>query len=155
MRKFLLPAVIAAGLIGLGPLPSAYANATPTPPSAAELQLAEDSEAALLEAHLASMKIGLQLNDDQMKSWPAFEAAIRDAAKARWTRTKDARDRMNQGERPTPIERMNIMADHLEKSAADLRKVASASQPLYASLNDTQKHSFGPLMREFRPKDRH
>ena len=46
---------------------------------------------------------------------------------------------------------MTIMADHIEKSAADLRKVIEASKPLYASLDDTQKREFGPLMHEFRP----
>ena len=44
------------------------------------------------------------------------------------------------------------MADHIEKTAADLRKVVEASKPLYASLDDAQKREFGPLMREFRPR---
>ena len=49
---------------------------------------------------------------------------------------------------------MTIMADHIEKTAADLRKVIEASKPLYASLDDTQKREFGPLMREFKPNHR-
>jgi hypothetical protein len=49
---------------------------------------------------------------------------------------------------------MTIMADHIEKSAADLRKVIDASRPLYLSLDDTQKGDFGPLMREFKPTHR-
>jgi hypothetical protein len=46
------------------------------------------------------------------------------------------------------------MADHIEKSATDLRKVIDASKPLYASLDDSQKRDFGPLMREFKPNRR-
>jgi hypothetical protein len=101
------------------------------------------------------MKAGLKLNDEQAKTWPAFESAIRDAAKSRSDRWTQARERMAQpGERPSPIERMTIMADHIEKSASELRKVIDASKPLYASLDDAQKRDFGPLMREFKPTHR-
>jgi hypothetical protein len=58
------------------------------------------------------------------------------------------------GERPSPIDRMSMMADHIEKTAAELRKVAEAGKPLYDSLTDTQKKEFGPLMREFKPRKR-
>jgi hypothetical protein len=47
-----------------------------------------------------------------------------------------------------------MMADHIEKTAAELRKVAEAGKPLYDSLTDTQKKEFGPLMREFKPRKR-
>ena len=50
---------------------------------------------------------------------------------------------MTKAERPSPIVRMTIMADHLEKSAADPRNVVVARTPLYASLNDSQKGVFG------------
>jgi hypothetical protein len=49
---------------------------------------------------------------------------------------------------------MSIMADHLEKSATELRKVVAAAAPLYGSLDETQRRDFGPLMREFRPTHR-
>jgi zinc resistance-associated protein len=114
----------------------------------------QDRESVLLDSHLAGMKAGLKLNEEQAKKWPAFEAAIRETSKAHWDRTREVPDRVTKAERPSPIERMTMMADHLEKSAADLRKVVDASTPLYASLNDAQKNDFGPLMREFKPSGR-
>ena len=110
-------------------------------PSAADIQRIQERQSVLLDAHLAGMKAALNLDAEQAKNWPAFEAAIRDAAKARSDRWTAARERMAQGERPSPIERMTIMADHIEKSAADLRKVIEASKPLYASLDDTRSTS--------------
>ena len=37
----------------------------------------------MLEAHFAGLKAGLNLTAEQQKNWPAFEAAIREAARAR------------------------------------------------------------------------
>ena len=156
MRKRLLASLAIAGLAGS--VLAASANAAPnyetTVPTVAQIQAIQQKQAALLDAHLAAMKAGLKLTDEQARNWPAFEAAIRDAAKARWDRWTQARDRMAEGERPSPIDRMTIMADHIEKSAAELRKVIEASKPLYASLDDAQKREFGPLMREFKPTHR-
>ena len=156
MRKLLLASAAIAGLAVSIFVPTAFAasGADRAVPSAADIQRIEERQSVLLDAHLAGMKAALKLNEEQAKNWPAFESAIRDAAKARWDRWTQARERMAQDERPSPIERMTIMADHIEKSAADLRKVIDASKPLYASLDDTQKGDFGPLMREFKPTHR-
>ena len=51
-----------------------------------------DRESVLLDSHLAGMKAGPKLNEDQTKNWPAFEAAIRETSKARWDRTREALD---------------------------------------------------------------
>jgi len=157
MRKLLLACAAIGGLAGPAFAPEAFASsgAHSAVPSAAEIQRIQERQSVLLEAHLAGMKAGLKLNDEQARNWPAFESAVRDAARSRSDRWTQARDRMAQGERPSPIERMTIMADHIEKTAADLRKVVEASKPLYASLDDAQKREFGPLMREFRPRHRH
>jgi predicted lipoprotein with Yx(FWY)xxD motif len=156
MRKLLLASVAIAALASSTFAPNAFAatGAENAVPSAAEIQRIQEGQSVLLDAHLAGMKAALNLNAEQAKNWPAFEAAIRDAAKARWDRWTQARDRMAEGERPSPIDRMTIMADHIEKSAAELRKVIEASKPLYASLDDAQKREFGPLMREFKPTHR-
>jgi hypothetical protein len=156
MRKLLLASATIAGLAASTFALNAFAASGPDTglPSAAEIQRSQERQSVLLDAHLAGMKAGLKLHEEQAKNWPAFESAIRDAAKARSERWIQARQRMAQGERPSPIERMTIMADHIEKSAADLRKVIDASKPLYASLDETQKRDFGPLMREFKPTHR-
>ncbi len=156
MRKLLLASAAIVGLAVSTFAPNAFAASGDhtAVPSAADIERIQERQSVLLDAHLAGMKAALKLNEEQAKNWPAFESAIRDAAKARWDRWTQARDRMAQGERPSPIERMTIMADHIEKTAADLRKVIEASKPLYASLDDTQKRGFGPLMHEFKPNRR-
>jgi zinc resistance-associated protein len=118
------------------------------------MQAIQHQRSVQLDAHLVGMKAGLKLNDEQAKKWPPFEAAIRDAANARAERWGQVRDRMGTGARPSSIERMSIMADHLEKNAAELRKVVEASKPLYDDLTDAQKRDSGPLMRDFNPKQR-
>jgi len=50
-------------------------------PSAAEIQRIQERQSVLLEAHLAGTKEGLKVNDEQARNWPAFESAIRDAAR--------------------------------------------------------------------------
>jgi hypothetical protein len=152
MRKLVLATAIIGSLIGSTFAPDAFAapGAYSALPSAVEIQRMQERQSVLLDAHLAGMKSGLKLNEQQAKNWPAFESAVRDAAKARSDRWTQARDRMAQGELPSPIERMTIVADHIEKTAAELRKVIDASKPLYDSLTDGQKRDFGPLMRDFK-----
>jgi hypothetical protein len=130
MRKLLLVSAAIASLAASTFAPNAFATSggDAALPSAAEIQRIQERQSVLLDAHLAGMKASLKLNEEQAKNWPAFESAIRDAAKARLDRWAQARERMAQGERPSPIERMTIMADHIEKSATDLRKVIDAGQ---------------------------
>ena len=157
MRKFLLASVAIAGLAGstFGLNAFAAPGDQPTAPNAAVMQRLQERQAVMLDAHLAAMKAGLKLTDEQAKNWPAFESAIRDAEKARADRWHEAQDRMNQGERPSPIERMTIMSEHLQKMGEQLKLVADAAKPLYDSLTDPQKRDFGPLMREFKLRGHH
>jgi hypothetical protein len=151
MRKFVLASVAIAGLA----ISTFDLRALAAAPDVAEIQRMQERHAVLLDAHLVAMKAGLKLTAEQEKNWPAFEAAIRDAEKARADRWRQARERMSQGEPPSPIERMSIMSEHLQKSAAQLQLVADASKPLYDSLTEVQKRDFGVLMREFRQRGRH
>ena len=80
------------------------------------MQRMQERHALMLDAHLAAMKAGLKLTDEQAKNWPAFETAIREAEKARADRWRQARERMASGERPSPIERMTIMSEHLREN---------------------------------------
>ena len=157
MRRLLFASVAIAGLAGstfaLNALaaPGDQANA----PNAAMMQRLQERQAVMLDAHLATMKAGLKLTDEQAKNWPAFESAIRDAEKARQDRWLQARDRMSQGEPPSPIERMTMMSGHLQKMGEQLKVVADAAKPLYDGLTDAQKRDFAPLMREFKLRGRH
>ena len=154
MRKFLLASVAIAGLASSTFALNAFA-APGDAPDMAQMQQMQERHALMLDAHLAAMKAGLKLTDEQAKNWPAFETAIRAAEKARADRWLQVHERMSQGERPSPIERMTMMSEHLQKTAEQLKAVADAGKPLYDSLTDAQKGDFGPLMRAFRLRGRH
>ena len=47
-----------------------------------------------------------------------------------------------QGERMSPIDHLDAMADRLSKAAADVKKIADAAKPLYASLDETSEAQF-------------
>ena len=157
MRKFLLASVAIAGLAGSTFDPNAFAapGDQPPAPNPALMEQLQERQAVVLDAHLAAMKAGLKLTDEQAKNWPAFESSIRDAEKARADRLRQAEDRMSQGERPSPIERMTMMSEHLQKMGEQLKVVADAAKPLYDSLTDGQKRDFGSLMSEFKLRRRH
>ena len=150
MRKFLLASVAIAGLAS-----STFARTRSPPPATpapdmAQMQQMQERHALMLDAHLAAMKAGLKLTGEQEKNWPAFQAAIRDAEKARADRWRQARERMAQRRAPLADRAHD---DHVRASprmAAQLQIVADASKPLYDSLTDAQKRDFGPLMRDFK-----
>lgn len=154
MKKFLLASIALAGVA----VATMALNAFAAPGDAldgAQMQPMRESRAVMLEAHLAGMRAALELSPEQDKNWAPFEAAIRDAAKARAENWRQMREQMDRGGRPSPIEDMNAMSDHLQKMSVELKKVADASKPLYDSLSDGQKRSFGPLLREFAPQPPH
>jgi hypothetical protein len=157
MRKLFLASVALAGLASSTFALSAFAAAgdAPAAPDPARMQRMMDNQSVMLDAHLAGMKAGLKLTADQEKNWPAFETAIRDAAKARAEGWRQMHEHMSGGERPSPIEHMNMMSDHLQKMATELKMIADAGKPLYNSLDDSQKHHFGPLLRDFMPPGPH
>jgi hypothetical protein len=106
----------------------------------------------LLGAKLAGMKAELALTADQEKLWSSFESAVKDAAKARMDAMQAMMRPREDSERLSPVDRLQAMADHMAQAAADLRKIADAAKPLYASLDDPQKHKFGMLGRMLMPE---
>ena len=122
-------------------------------PSRAERmhQMAEDRQ-VMLDAKLAGMKAGLQLTPDQEKLWAPFELAVKDAAKARMDAMRQMMQAHEQGERMSPVDHLQAMADHLSRAAEDVKKIADAAKPLYAGLDDLQKHKFGMLGRMLMPE---
>jgi LTXXQ motif family protein len=157
MRKLLLVSVALAGLADSPLALSTFAAADDAPavPDSARIQRMMDDQAVLLDAHLAGMKAGLKLTADQEKNWPAFEAAVREAARARADSRRQMHEHMGDGERPSPIEHMTMMSEHLQKMSAELKLVVDASKPLYNSLEDSQKRLFGPLLRDFMSRGPH
>jgi hypothetical protein len=98
---------------------------------------------AFADARLAGLKAGLQLNADQEKHWPAFEAAARDFQRQRIESMNNAGGTNNQ--RLSPVELLQQRADGLSKRGTALKSLADAMGPLYNSLDDGQKRRFAML----------
>jgi zinc resistance-associated protein len=158
MRGFLFAAAAAASLAGSALAYNALAESgdqsTDGPRMMAwrqdRMMHWREDRAAMTDAHIAALKAGLELNADQEKNWPAFESSLRDAAKMRaehFAEMRKMREQMEGGQRPDPISRMQMMADHMSKAATELKAVSDAGRPLYASLDDGQKRRFGMLLR--------
>ena len=96
------------------------------------------------EARLAALKAGLTLTPDQEKNWPAFEQAARELAKLRTDRIAAAR---NAAPSEDPVERLRQRATSLSETGAALKKLAEATDPLYKSLDESQKRRFAVLSR--------
>ena len=94
------------------------------------------------------VKAALQLTPDQEKYWPAIEKAIRARAEHRRSRLANAAQAMaekgNGGlleavRNRNPIDAMHRRADALAQRSTDLKNLADAWQPLYATLKPEQK----------------
>lgn len=153
MKRILIAALAGFGLCASAFAATAAAAEDNQPPSRAERagQWAADRE-VMLGAKLAGMKAGLQLTPDQEKLWAPFESAVKDADKARMDAMRQMMRAHEQGERMSPIDHLEAMADRLSRAAEDVRKIADAARPLYASLDDSQKHRFGMLGRMLMPE---
>ncbi len=147
MRKLLLlaGAAVAASQISLASVSLAQAaNAEPfSPPQ----HFSQQDLSAFADARIAGLKAGLQLTSAQEKNWPSLETAMREVAKARIARFQEFRE--GKAERPgvDPLAAMQRRAQGMSARAAELEKLSAAAKPLYDSLDDTQKHRFGFLMR--------
>jgi hypothetical protein len=104
---------------------------------------AEDMR-AFGEARLAALKAGLTLTPEQEKSWPAFEQAARDYGKLRLDRMSAMRSAPPSSD---PVERLRQRAAAMTDTAAALQKLADATDPLYKSLDESQKRRFAVLYR--------
>jgi zinc resistance-associated protein len=96
------------------------------------------------EARLAGLKAGLMLSAEQEKNWPVFEQAAREYGKMRADRMGAMR---NATPVDDPVERLRQRATALSDTGAALRKLADATDPLYKSLDESQKRRFGVLNR--------
>ena len=132
-------------------------------------------KSAFVDSRIAAVKAGLQLTPEQEKNWPPVEAAVRDFAKQRIDRAnaraseRDARraerenranndtkgdakgdksqDRAAQGRDFDPVARLRERADTMAATAAGLKRIADAADPLYKSLDDAQKRRLRILTR--------
>jgi zinc resistance-associated protein len=128
--------------------PAAGDGAAQHPEAAQRWRPSAEDLSAILDGRIAELKTALKLNAEQEKSWPAFEQAIRDNAKARRDRMAASRDQPRPGD---PIDRMRRRAETMTQTAAGLERLADAAKPLYQSLDEGQKHRFAFLIRTLAP----
>jgi hypothetical protein len=109
---------------------------------------------ALTDLRIDLVKGALQLTPDQAKYWAAVEDAIRTRAKDRQARIEKIAETVGKRADESPIEILrsrdpvsflNRRADALAQRSADLKKLADAWQPLYATLSPEQKRRMGAL----------
>ena len=147
MKKALL---LAAAMVAAAPLASpavARDRGDRAAPTANQIVARED-------VRIAQIKAALRLTPEQEKSWPSLETALRDAGKVRAERQVALQvppqgDRGSQqsdrGQSKEPADFIAFLtecSERLSLRSAELKKLADAAQPLYASLDEQLKKRF-------------
>ncbi|GJD57180.1 Spy/CpxP family protein refolding chaperone [Methylobacterium dankookense] len=108
----------------------------------------KEDRAAFADARIAALHAGLRLTPDQEKLWPPVEGAIRDLSRLRQEQREARRERGRMiDDAPAAL---RAMADAASARADALRKLADASGPLYATLDQDQKRRAMMLSRPMR-----
>src|SRR6201986_1531429 len=138
MKKVLLAGVAALAIAG-----TTVVYAQHRPWFQEHMRINPEDRAAFADARIAAGHAGLKLTPDQEKLWPPLEAAVRDFAKlridranARMAAKSDDSDAQKQDD---PVARLRQRADNMAASAAALKKIADAADPLYKTLDDGPK----------------
>jgi len=147
MKRALL-GMVAAGASAA----SAFAQSDQQPPAQGDQQPTHDEKVqhwaeAALDTQLKGMKASLGLKADQEADWAAFEAAVRDGAKARVLALQK-----EQSSDLSPMDRNLAKADRIGQGQANLAKIVEAAKPLYASLDNAHKQKFITLGRTLVPE---
>ncbi|WMT73002.1 Spy/CpxP family protein refolding chaperone [Bradyrhizobium sp. Ash2021] len=145
MRKFAIAGIAALAIAG-----STAVYAQHRHWGYAHMWMNPEDRAAFADARIAAVHAGLKLTPDQEKLWPPVETAVRDFAKLRIDR---ANARMNvekndsaDAQKPDdPVARLREHADNMATSAAAMKKIADAADPLYKTLDDGQKRRLAAL----------
>jgi hypothetical protein len=138
MKRILLGTLAAAVL-------SASAAAQSDQPTHAE-QVQHWAEVGI-DTQLKTMKTNLHLSADQETLWGPFEATVKDGAKARVLALQK-----EQSDSLSPMDRNLAKADRIAQGQATIETMVDAAKPLYASLDETQKHKFVTLGRMLVPE---
>lgn len=151
MRKFAIAGMAALAIAGST---AVYAQQGWFREHFHHMRLTPEDRAALFDARIAAVHAGLKLTPDQEKLWPPVESAVRDFGKMRIDRMtarikarEQAEDQPPQDQQapPDPVERLRRRADDMATTAAALKKIADAADPLYKTLDDGQKRRLALL----------
>jgi hypothetical protein len=99
-----------------------------------------------LERRLAFLHTRLRITPAQERAWTALAGVLRDEARERMGDRQDFRDRREQGQDRSVVERLQERQHRLADRNADLDRVIRAVQPLYASFSEEQKRTADRLM---------
>jgi hypothetical protein len=150
MKKVLLAGVAALAIAG-----SSVAYAQHHRWFHDHVRMNPEDRAAFADARIAAVKAGLKLTPDQEKLWPPVETAVRDFVKlridranARMSAQKDdsQKDNSKDAQQPgDPVARLRERADNMATTAAAMKRIADAADPLYKTLDDGQKRRLAIL----------
>src|SRR5262245_36947026 len=131
-----------------------FVTASPVVYAQSEPRLSASDWNTLTDMRIDLVKGALQLTPDQTKYWAAIEDAIRTRAKDPQARrakiVETTGSRADQGpmeilRNRDPVNFLNRRADALAQRSGDLKKLAAAWQPLYATLSPEQKRRMAAL----------
>jgi hypothetical protein len=114
-------------------------------------RMSPEDRAAFTDARIAAVHAGLKLTADQEKLWPPVDTAVRDFAKMRIDRANarinaqkdDSKDAQQKPD--DPVARLRDRAERMATTAAAMKKIADAADPLYKTLDDGQKRRLAIL----------
>lgn len=111
-----------------------------------QMRMSAEDRAAFADARIAAVHAGLKLNADQEKLWPPVESAVRELVKLRLDRANARANAKPDDTKPDdPVARLRERAENMSASAAAMKKVADAADPLYKTLDDGQKRRLAIL----------
>ena len=114
-------------------------------------RMSPEDRSAYADARIAAVHAGLKLTADQEKLWPPVEAAVKEFAKLRIDRANARmnapRDDSSQQKADDPVTRLRDRAENMAATAAAMKKIAEAADPLYKTLDDGQKRRLAVLTR--------
>jgi LTXXQ motif family protein len=151
MRKFAIAGVIALAIVGTTAGYAQHHQWFHDQMGKAHTRLSPEDRAAMADAKIAAVHAGLKLTADQEKLWPPVEGAVRELVKIRLDRAT-ARDAAREAARANadrpksdPVARLRKRAENMMASAAAMKKIADAADPLYKTLDDGQKRRLAML----------
>jgi hypothetical protein len=145
MRNFAIAGIAALAIAGST---AVYAQHAWFHEHLRHVRMSPEDRAAMADARIAAVHAGLKLTAEQEKLWPPVESAVRDLVKIRIDRANarmKAEDQPDQQTPDDPVARLRERADSMAATAAAMKKIADAADPLYKSLDDAQKRRLAML----------
>ncbi|KRR21299.1 hypothetical protein CQ14_06525 [Bradyrhizobium lablabi] len=146
MRKFAIAAVAVLAIAGSTAVYAQHRHWG----GFGHMRMSPEDRAAYADARIAAVHAGLKLSAEQEKLWPPVEAAVKEFAKLRIDRANarmNPPDDSSQQKPDDPVARLRDRAETMAASAAAMKKIADAAEPLYKTLDDGQKRRLAVLTR--------